>query len=354
MAVYRPCYATRQDVKSAMDIALTADYDAQVDSALEAGAEDVDRLTKRRFYTAIETHEWDWPNYQYAVPWRIWFDAAELADVTVNVPTVTTGGQVIPDSAIFWGNPRYAPPYTYLELNRSLDYSFGVGSTPQRDVSILGAYGYWARTRPAGSLAAAVADTTSTTITVSDSSVAGVGDVLTIGSESFLVQDWALADTGQQQTGDGATTASDADVTLTVGTGADLHTGELAQLDSEFMLITAIAGNNATVQRAVNGSVLTTHSDAEVYAYRLLTVERGWGGTTAATHTEDTAITAALVPGLVHELNLGEALNTVAQKTSGYARTIGEGSSIVPGGSLPDLRSRVYERYGRKARQRVI
>lgn len=264
MAVYRPCYATRQDVKSALDIALTADYDAQVDSAIQAAAEDVDRLTHRRFYNVIETHRWDWPNFQGAYPWRLWFDAAELADTTVNVPVVTSGGNVISNSDIFWGPWNYSPPFRFMELNRATSASFGQGDTPQQDVAIAGTFGYWTRTRAAGSLAAAVSSTTAATITVTDSSVVGVGDVITIDSESMLVQDCALADTGQQQTGSGVSTASDADVSLTVGTGSDLHTGELVQLDSEFMLITSIAGNVCTVERAVNGSVLATHDDAEV------------------------------------------------------------------------------------------
>jgi hypothetical protein len=356
MAVYRPTYATRQDVKSALDIQQTADYDAQVDSALMSGADDVDGLCHRRFWNAIQTCYFDWPNFQFAYPWRIWFDESELADVTVNPPTVTTGGQSIPDSAIFWGPWNYAPPYTYLELDRSQSYGFGIGDTPQRDVAITGLFGYWLKTRPAGSLAATVSSTTATAVTVSNSGAAGlgVGDVLTVDSESMLVQDCALADTGQQQTGSGCTTAENNDVTLEVADGADLNTGELLQLDSEFMLVSSIAGNYATVVRAVNGSVIATHDDAEVYAYRSLTVERGFGGTTAATHSGSAPLVAARVPGQVHELALAETCNYVLQKTSGYARTIGENMTIVPGGSLPDLRNRVYVDYGRKGRQRVI
>lgn len=355
MAVYRACYCTRRDVKSALDIQQTADYDAQVDSAIAKAADDIDNLTHRRFWNATETNFWDWPNFQRAYPWRIWFDAKELADVSTVVPVVTSGGNVIAADDIFWGPWNYSPPFTYLELNRSSSATFGQGDTPQRDVSITGTFGYWAQTRAAGSLAAAVSSTTATTVTVSDSSVAGVGDVLTVDTEQLLVQDCALADTGQAQTGSGCTTDSAADVTLTVGTGSDLHTGEILVLDSESMLVTAISGNNATVVRGYDGSVLATHSDAEVYAYRLLTVERGFGGSTAATHSNDTSVTAALIPGQVHELAIAEALNTVLQKTSGYARTIGEaGSAPVPGGSLPDLRAQVYGAFGRKARQRVV
>jgi hypothetical protein len=120
------------------------------------------------------------------------------------------------------------------------------------------------------------------------------------------------------------------------------------------MLITSITGNIATVTRAFDGTVLATHSSAEVYALRLLTVTRGDFGSTAATHTQGTAITAAVVPGDVRELARAEALNTVFQMTSAYARTIGENARPVPGGSLPDLRNDVLTAYGRKARIRVI
>jgi hypothetical protein len=352
--VYRPTYCTRQDVKSALDVEQTADWNTQVDSALEAAADDVDELCKRRFFNVVTTQFWDWPNYQYAAPWRVWFDERELADTTVNVPVVTSGGVIIPAAEVFWEPRNYAPPYTYMELSRATNAAFGIGPTPQRDIAITGTFGYWIKTRAAGSLAAAVTTTTATTITVTDSSVAGVGDVLTADAESFLVQDQAGADTGLAQTGSGCTTASAGDTLLaTTGTGA-VHSGEIITLDAESMLITGITGAGATVIRAVDGSRLDTHSGAEVYAPRLLTVERGEGGTTPATHLTAAAVVAALVPGQVHELALAEALNYVLQKTTGYARTIGENTSVVPGGSLPDLRDRVFTRYGRKGRSRVI
>lgn len=356
MAVYRPAYCTRLDVKSALDVEQTADYDAQVDSALMAGAEDVDGLTRRRFYNVLETRYWDWPNFQRAYPWRIWFDAAELADTTVNPPVVTTGGTAIPDSAIFWGPWNYAPPFSYMELDRSQSYGFGVGGTPQRNVAITGLYGYWLQTRTAGSLAAAISSTTATAITVSDASSTGlsVGDVLTVDTESMLVQDCGLADTGQAQTGSGCSTAVMNDDVLEVAAGPDLHKGEIVVLDSESMLVQTVNGNNVTVVRSYDGTQLATHTNAEVYAYRALTVQRGFGGTTAAAHSNSETLAAALIPGQVHELALAEACNYVLQKTSGYARTIGENMTIVPGGSLPDLRKRVYALYGRKGRTRVV
>ncbi len=86
---------------------------------------------------------------------------------------------------------------------------------------------------------------------------------------------------------------------------------------------------------------LNRRQAAEVFALRLLTVTRGDFGSTAATHLIAAPVTATLVPGDVRELAEAEALNTVYQKVSAYARTIGENSRPVPGGSLPDLRARV-------------
>lgn len=354
MAVFRACYATRRDVMSAPDIQQVQDYVRHVDSALEAASEDIDGLCKRRFWTALETVKYDWPNFQRAYPWRLWFDAAELADVTTIAPTVTTGGESIPDNAIFWGNANYSPPYTYMELDRSQSYSFGVGSTPQRDVVITALRGYWNRQRAAGTFAAS-ANSSVATITVSDSSVADVGDVLQAGSEWLLVQDNAMAATGQTNVS-GITQESAADVILGVTTGSQINAGEVLQIDSEQMLALSVTGNNVTVERGYGGTVLASHSaDSPVYALRTLAVERGAFGTTAASHNNGDALTASLVPGQVRELAIAEALNYIFQKTSGYARTLGEaGSAPVPGGSLPDLRARVLQRYGRKSRQRVV
>lgn len=352
---------------SSPDISLTSpDLIRHVDSAIMAAADDVDRLTHRRFWNAIETSYYDWPNFQSAYPWRIWLDQREIADKDGSgylgvAPVITTGVQStspvqIPLNQFFWQPRNSGPPFIAFELSRAASYSYGLSSTPQEDTSITGVHGYWMQTRAAGSLAAAVASSTVGTVTVSDSSVVGVGDVLIAGTEQMLVQDDAFADTGQQQTGEGCTTDSAADDVLTVGTGADIHAGEILQLDSEWMLATSVTGNNVTVDRAIAGTELTVHSDAEVYARRLLTVQRGFGGTTAAaSYNSGQVLLASLPPSMVRELAIGEALNYVYQKTSGYARTIGEnGASTVPGGSLPDLRNRAYAGYGRKARQRVI
>lgn len=351
--IFRPTYATRRDVKTALDIKLTADYDTHVDLALMEAADSVDALCRRRFYNVLTTQYWNWPNFQRAYPWRVWLDEREIADVSVTIPVVTSGGNTITASTIFWGPWNYSPPFTFLELDRSSSSTFGQGSTPQRDIAITALFGYWLKTRPGGSLAAAVSDTTGTTITITDSSLADVGDVLTVDSEQLLVTDTAMTTTGLTQSGAGAGTVSEADNQLTAS-GAGLHAGEIVQLDGERMYVSGLVGNVATVVRAYDGTVLASHSAATINALRSLTVVRGALGSTAATHSNAAALAAAVVPGLVRDLSLAEAVNSVLQKTTGYARTTGENMRIIPGGSLPDLRDRCYRTFGRKHRSKVI
>lgn len=356
MTISNPCYATREDIKSALDVKQTARNDSQVDRAIESASRAVDGYLHRVFYPTTTTKYVDWPNFQFAYPWRIWLDQAELADVTTTVPVVASGGVVIPNANIFWGNPRYNPPFTYFELNRSTSSAFGHGSTPQRDVAITGTFGYSIDTRPGGALAAAVSSTTTTSITVTDGSLVGVGDGLLIGTERLLVTGRANVSSTQTQQGAGAGTASNADVTLAITDGTKFFAGEVVTLDSERMLVVDVTGNNLTVKRAWDGTVLATHTGATVYVSRLLTVTRGAQGTTAATHLAADAVSVHLVPSLVKQLTIAEAVAMLTQEAAAYASSQGSGAGTQTrvGDALGSLRDQTYALYGRKARTRTV
>lgn len=356
MPVSRVTYCTREDVKSALDFKETARNNDQVDRAIEAASDSIDGLMHRVFYTTDTTRAWDWPNFQSAYPWRIWFDQAELADVTSNVPVVTSGGNVIPASSIFWGHPNYSPPYTYLELDRSASASFGQGNTPQRDVKITGTFGYTATTRPAGALAADISSTSVTTATVTDGSQVGIGNSLLIGTERLLVTGRANASTGQTQQGAGAGTASSADNVLQISDGTKVFAGEVVTLDAERMLVYDVTGNNLTVKRAWDGTVLAVHSGATVYASRLLTVTRGAQGTAAAAHSSGAAVGVHLVPGLIRELAVAYASATLVSESAGWAKQWGEGQGSAQnvGRSVREIEAEAVRQHGRKARTRVV
>lgn len=338
------------------DVKFSARYSDAIDRAIESASDSIDGVCHRRFYNVDETKRWDWPNFQRAYPWRVWFDGSEVADYIVNTPVVTSGGILIPSNQIFWGPWNYSPPYTFLELDRSSNAAFGFSQTPQRDIAITATFGFWLKLTTAGTLASAVVDTTSTTITVSNSYMPGVGDVVTIDSERMLVTDRAMTSTGQTQQGTGVSTASMADVTLAVTDGTKYFYNEVLLLDSERMLVTDIAGNNLTVKRAWDGSVLATHSGATIYAGRQLLVTRGDFGTAASAHSQGAAVKTNVVPGLVRDVAVGESIVQTLQETGGYADPQGEGQSAIKNISagLNKKWDKLSTRYARKNRQRVI
>lgn len=358
MTVYRPAYCTRESVKRALDVKLTTRSDQQVDEAIQEGSEGAEGLLHRKFYPELATKYFDWPNFQGTYPWKLYLDDNELADITVTPPVLTSGGNVIDPTTIFWGDSRYSPPYTKLELNRASSSNFGQGNTPQRDVGLTGVYGYWIKSSPSGSLAVAVTDTTGTTITVNSQCTvaAGVGDNIVIDSERMLVTDKTMVSSGQNQVS-GLTTANTADVALGVSDGTKFSVYETLLLDSERLFVEDIAGNTLTVKRAWDGSVLAAHgSSSTVYALRNLTVVRGALGTTATTHLVNTAAVVAVYPSLVSQLSRAYALYQILGEKSGYSMTRGAGNQkqTQVGASIPDIEDRCYQRYGRQARQRVV
>ncbi len=358
MAISRVTYASREEVKQVLDVKSTARSDFLVDMAIEAASDSVDGFLHRVFYPTLATKSFDWPSFQATYPWKIYLDAAELADVTATVPVVTTGGSspvVIPAGNLKWGPWNYAPPFTRLEIDRSTSSAFGLGNTPQQDVRITGVFGYWVKTAPAGALALAMSDTTGTTATVTNGAAAGVGDNILIGTERMLLTDKTMATTGQTQQS-GLTTALSNDVSLGATDGTKYSVGETLLLDSERILVVDISGNVLTVKRAWDGTVLATHSGATIYGLRSWTVTRGDLGTTAATHLLAAPVLKGVVPGLVRQLALAEAEVAVVLGPAAYATTQGStpGAQSKIGSGVPDVRDRCYAQFGRKARTRTV
>jgi hypothetical protein len=67
-----------------------------------------------------------------------------------------------------------------------------------------------------------------------------------------------------------------ADLTLTVSDGTKVKVGETFRLEDEQLFITAISGNNLTVQRGVNGTTAASHADQatlQMYRYPLPVAE---------------------------------------------------------------------------------
>lgn len=359
MAITRPTYATREAVKTALDVKLTARIDAQVDRAIEAASDAIDGgtdriggLLKRRFYPEQRTMTFDWPNQQYARSWRLWLDQHELISAT----TITSGGATIP-AADYFLRPDDGPPFTHLEVDLDSNSAFSSGDTHQRSISITGTFGFSADTAAGGQLAEAL-DGSETGVDVTDSASIGVGDLVLVDSERMLVVDKAMLDTGVNiDAGDSLTASkSDVSITMSTATGAPV-VGETILIDSERMLVVDAAGLVLTVQRAYDGTVLATHAGGvDIYAPRTLTVVRGSVGSTATTHSSAAAISRQVYPGLVRSLATAYAINNVLQETAGYARVAGSGDNQreFTGRGIRQLENDAYTAYGRKARIRGV
>jgi len=344
-------YCTREDVKSALDSKETARNNAQVDRAVLAGARSIEGLTHRRFYPWTGTRYFDWPNSQYARSWRLWLDADELASVSALVSAGTTI-----TATDYFLEPDTGPPYTHVEIDLGSSASFGGGSTHQRSIAITGVYmGCPLDEDSVGSLAGSLAaDATATAAITWTTARIGVGDILRIDSERMIVTERTMVDSTQNL----ATpmTAAANNVTVAVTTGTAFAVDEILLLDSERMLVVDIAGNNLTVIRAWDGTVLAAHSGSDIFTLTGVELTRGQLGTTAAAHSPAAAIYRYVPPGLVRDLNVAEAVNTLLQEQSGYARTVGSGEGSRPssGEGLADLREAVYTALGRKARIRAV
>ena len=339
-------------VQRSLDLKETWRASDQIDRAIETASRTIDDQLHRVFYPNDATLKFDWPNWQRAAPWRLWFNQWDLISAT----QVVSGGVVIPLNQIIFRptNRRPGRPYTGLELDRSTSAAFAAAATPQNAIGITGTWGYTADTDPAGTLAVTMSTTSVTTMTVSSGALLGVGDLAVIGTERLLVTGKAMADTAVAFSGPASASANDD--TLAVPDGTVFAAGETILLDSERMLITDIAGNTLLLKRAWDGTPLAAHTSGTIWAGRLLSVARGQLGTTAATHNSASAVTRHRPPPLIRDLGVAEAENQLLQETSGYSRMVGAGDTAMPasGAGLADKWDEAVQAHGRKARQRAI
>jgi hypothetical protein len=345
-------YATREMVKAALDSAETARNDAQVDRAIASGSRTIEGLLHRKFAPWTGVRYFDWPNHQYARPWRLWLDADEL----ISVMSLVAGGVTIPASDYFLEPANSGPPFTHVEVDLASASAFSSGDTHQRAIAITGTFGHSADEEQVGSLTAELAASLTATATITWTTARiGVGDILRIDSERVIVTARTMIDSTQNL--GNTLTASAGDVTVQVSNGTAFAVEQVLLIGSERMLVVDIAGNNLTVKRAWDGTVLATHSSGvDVFTLTGVELDRAQLGTTLAAHSNGAAIYRHLVPDLVRDLAVAEAINQLQQETSGYARVIGEGENAREGTgrSLSDLRRDAIAAYGRKARSRAV
>jgi len=334
----RNFYVTREEVYDAMDFKASLISAKRIDSAIAWASRGTENLVDRKFYPQIATKSFDTP-----------FGGVlhfEMPDMLVSVSGVVSGATVISPSDYFVEPINYGPPFDRLELDRSSGASFVTQGTTQNAVAVSGVWGYDFNTEVATELVSSPNSST-TLIDVKDSAAVGIGNLLVVNGEYMEVVEKVLIDTGQNSSALSAQANATSITGITAGTIFD---DEVIQIDSEQMRVLSVAGTTVTVQRAYGGTVLSAHAlNADIYAYRRLSVARGINGSTPTSHSATDVISKVIYPADIVELCLAEALTTLSQRLSGYGRTIGSGDNLreAKGSALAQMRSAVVKRYRR-------
>lgn len=318
-------YATREQVKRAVSIN-GADKDPIIDRLIESVSRSIESCTKRFFIPETQTRTYRWPNLIYGHILTLWLDGDLISVTTLQIRAQDSSPTTIPASDFYLEPANHAPPFDRIEIDLSSGSAFESGDTPQRSVSVEGEWGYSDNTAPAGTVSSGLdSDSGATTMVCSNAALIGVGDTLLIESERMFVSDRAFANLASILL-NGALTADQTNDTVTVDASHGIQANEVIKVDSEDMYVKAVNGNDLTVIRAYNGSLLAAHADnTQAQINRTLTIERGVNGSTAATHADSTAISKYEVPFDINELCVAEVIAAYSQEQSGWGREIGQG-----------------------------
>lgn len=164
-----------------------ASRDSVILQHLLGASRDFDRDTLRRFFPYTGMNAYRWPPLHISASWEQWTEEDLLSVSLVQVAAAGIGAVPV-TLTHYYLEPQFAgPPYNRLEVDLSSADVFQSGPTPQRSLQITGQWGYTSTTRAAGTLGAAIASPSATTITISDDTLIDQGDVLLIDSEALFV-----------------------------------------------------------------------------------------------------------------------------------------------------------------------
>ena len=343
-------YTTREQVKLALgEQAPSGERDKVIDQKIEAASREVENLTHRIFIPKTETRYFTFPYRDQLRGWVLPLDEDLLSVATSGLTKDGDTATVIAAADFFLEPKNFGPPYSEIQIDLDSTAFFSTTGTPQRALRVTGIWGRCQDTISAGATAENM-DTSETDLDVTDSSLIGIGDTVLIGTEQMFVRGKALLTTGTTQ--NDTLTANKNNTDVTVASGAAIKQGEVITIGSERMFVESISGNDLTVVRAYDGSVLRDHATgATVYAPRTLTVDRGVNGTTAAASTSGAAISRYVAPFDVINLVEALAIFEYVQSRGGRTGTIGSTNSQVAVNSrtLETLTSKVRSHYLRHA-----
>lgn len=350
----RIMYATREDVRRAIDASGSSRDNAEIDRALLAATEKINGQLRRDFAPTTATRYFDWPNLDGSV-FRVYVDDDAQA---ISLTALSSGGVSIDMAQVNLESSLGGAPYDTIEVNRDTVGSWTSGITFQRSIAATGVWGYDLVEEAAGTLPGTL-NAGDTQLLLADAVTLGVGSLVRVDSERMVITDKVNASTGI--TGFTALADEDADRLFTVPDGTQFRIGEVITLDAERCEVQDILGNVLVLRRAVQASVLSTHAAGLIYSPRLATVARGQLGTSAASHSGGATLNRHVFPWLIQQYAIAEALIELQLQASSYARTrpavsgatSGRGVAIAEAGPT-DIRDQAVSAHGRYGRHRAI
>lgn len=344
----RNCYASLESTKRAGQIG-GPNLDAALLRELRAASVGFETDTRRAFIPYHDSKFWRWPQDFPGWTWRLWVE-----EDLISVEAVYTRAGDDDPLAIthYYLEPQqFGPPYNRIEVDLASQDVFQSGNTPQRSANVVGLWGYYNRTAPAGTLVSGLAaDPAAVSCVVSDSAPCETGVMLLAEAEQMQITQRAYLDTTADLTAD--VDDKNSTVTIPVDDATLVHMGEIIAIDSEQMLVNFITANNLTVERGYNGTRLAAHAmGADVYAPRGLVLLRAQNGTTAAVHADDLALLKYEAPDDIAILVQGIALANFEQALAHWGRTVGMGQGEVSveasGRALAQMRANMTAKYKR-------
>lgn len=344
-------YCTREQVQDTLDQGDSVRLNRRIDDAVRAGSSDVEGHCHRRFYP---TRAVIYPDPQRHIQGAV-LDLDHIDRELLTVDTITSDGVELVEGTDYYLWPDQ-PPYTEIRL---IDTGTATWGVDDRSVVITGDVGGSNNTAPAGALAAAIASGSVTTMTVTNSALVGVGDLVQVDSERVIVTEKEWVTSGATVTG--TVDDSDAVTTVPVSSGALVKRGERILIGAEQMFVESVIGNNLICERAQLGSVLAEHVSTDVvYVPRLCTITRGAAGTTATNHADASTLVKNRAPGSVAEAATASAINYLEQGKAAYGRTAGAGDHRRSTGgtgvaaAIVAAMNAAYDGYGRKGRSGAV
>lgn len=335
-------YASMTEVQRAADIPSSALSDARLRPVMDQATDAVRENCQRDFEPLIDTRWFRWPQDVAQDPGLLRLGRHELISVTGIINGDGSAVDLSGCKLITEGVGDVGPPYN------AIDYVGGWTQNANwsaRSIGVTGLYGF---KDVELSATTTVSNLTGTTVDVADSSELGVGSLIRIATERLVIRrrGWLTASNSVAIN----LPAEESADSFTVTNGSAFNIGEWVLLGTEQMEIVDIASNTLLVHRAINGSALAVHTAVTtVQVNRRLTVYRAALGTSAVDTLTGATVQLFQWPGLISQQCKAEALQIIQQDSASYGSRAGSGQGEMPLAvrALPELRTRVFGRYGR-------